>query len=615
VARAAHVDPVDNWEKDTGRIYRIAKAAGKPTRVVPFDLTKLSSDELVNQLTNRNGWFQRAARQLLAERRDETVIPRLRQQARQIKDGPLALQSLWALNVSGGFDDATAAALLEHPFPPVRMWTVRLLGDTRKLSPKQIAEVATLAHGEKDARVRRQLACSAKRWPATGAWPVIRELLHHGGDTNDLHIPLLLWWAIEDKITAHGAGDAFNALLASASDWDQPLMRDHILERLARRTASGLAANANAATACAWLLDTAATSAQRAAVLRGFDKAWEGQRVMAVAGPLGGAFARTWARQANDPLTLRVGLRLAQAEAQSAAIARLTNAAVPEAERAALAETLGQCGLDAAVPALLRLLGDKARLQTAAVAALQNFSRDDIATALLAAYPRLAANARTQTRIALAARANWAVQLVRAVEAGRFEAKELSPDLLRQMVRHNDAALQAAIEMRWGKLQAQSSQEKLSAINQFKLVLNPSGTTHRFKPDLAEGKKLYTQACAGCHKLFGEGASLGPELTGSDRKNIDWLLPQIVDPSAFIRPEFVSHNVEMNDGRSLSGLIAGQTDAAVTLIDARGERTVLNRAGIKEIAPSATSLMPEGLLEAWQPQQVRDLFGYLQAAQ
>lgn len=636
--RASHVDPVDNWEKDTGRIYKIAPERRSPTRreaaqragsepgaaIDKFDLAKFSSDELVNQLTNRNGWFRRQARQLLAERRDAKVIPRLRSQSLQTRDGALALQSLWALNVSGGFDDALAAALLEHPYPPVRVWTVRLLGDTRKLAPKLAQDVSLLARSERDARVRRQLACSAKRWPATTALPVLRELIGHDEDTNDLHIPLLLWWAIEDKVTAPGGAPrsaVLNALLSSAADWDRPLMREQLLERLVRRVASelagatapaGPAADKAAALQCVWLLDTAGNSAQRAAVWRGFDKAWEGQRVVRESGMLREAFGRTWSRERGNALALRVGLRLAYPEAQSAAIARLTNSAAAESERVALAETLGQSGVESAIPSLLHLLRAGAKLQQAAVSALQGFSRDDLAPPLLAAYPGLTAGARAQVRTALASRANWAAQLVRAVEEGTFDAKELSPDLLRQMIRHSDASLTAAIEKRWGKLQAQSSAEKTSTVNQLKLVLNPSGTTLRFKGDAAEGKKLFTTLCATCHKLFGEGNTIGPELTGSDRRNVDWLLGQMVDPSAFIRPEYVNHNVEMKDGRSLSGLLVEQSDSALTLLDARNQRTVLNRNDVKELNASSTSLMPEGLLESLTPQQVRDLFAYLQ---
>src|SRR6185436_16112361 len=105
----------------------------------------------------------------------------------------------------------------------------------------------------------------------------------------------------------------------------------------------------------------------------------------------------------------------------------------------------------------------------------------------------------------------------------------------------------------------------------------------------------------------------GPELTGADRKNSEWLLTQIVDPSAFIRPEYVNHNIEMKDGRSFTGLIVDQNENTIAVLDAQNQRTTLNRAEVKDIVASSTSLMPEGLIETLTPQQVRDLFSYLQA--
>jgi putative membrane-bound dehydrogenase-like protein len=609
--RATHVDSVDNWDKTNGRIYRVGNAkrflqTATRRKAETFDLAKLSSEELVNQLINRNDWFRRAARQHLAERRDANVISRLREQSLQTTNGPLALQSLWALYVSGGFDDRLASKLLKHPHPPVRSWTVRLLGDTKKLSPELQPLVTALARDEKNAGVRNQLACSAKRWPAEPAMRIARELLNHDEDASDPQIPLLLWWAIEDKAVSN-EGDVMG-LLASAADWSRPLMRAHILERLARRYAS--AGDSSSRQVCAWLLTTASAKEQRDAVLRGFDKAWEGQRA-APDDNLAAALARIWS--ADDPLLLRVGLRVGLAQAQQKAIERLTNATVAEGERTALAETVGQCALNPAVPALLQLLRDKPKLQAAAVGALQNFSDREIASAMLASYARLGTEARLRARTVLASRPAWALELVRAVDAKKIDAQEIPADLLRQMVRHNDAQLTAAIEKRWGRLQPQSSAEKVSTVNRLKLVLNPSGTTLRFKGDAVEGKKLFTQACATCHKLFGEGNIIGPELTGADRKNSEWLLTQIVDPSTFIRPEYVNHNVEMKDERSLSGLIVEQSDSTLTLLDAQNQKTVLNRAEMKEIRASEVSLMPEGLLEALAPQQVRDLFSYLQS--
>ncbi len=624
-ARASHVDPVDNWEKDTGRIYRIAaterrspsrRAQKQPGRAgsetgapkQSFDLAKLNNDELIDLLSHHNDWFRREARNQLAERHDANVLPRLRAQSSQTTNAPLALQSLWTLQTCGGFDDAIASKLLQHSSAPVRAWTIRLLGDAKKITPELRRQIVAFARTERSSSVRSQLACSAKRLPVTDALAITRELIRHDEDTADLHIPLLIWWAIEDKTAAHS--DDVLTLLSSTADWQQPMMRQHIIERLARRFATET--NSSSRQQCAWMLRTAMPGEQRDAVLRGFDKAWEGQRGIANLQAVAGAFELVWRGGSTNPLIVRVGLRLGHDGAKEKALVRLADAKAPDAERISLAETIGQWGSVAAVPALTQLLDGKPKLQTAAISALENISHPSVSAALVERYSRLSAEARTRARTALASRPAWSKQLISAVESGKIDAKEITPEVLRQMIAHNDPELSAAIEKRWGKLQAQSSEEKVSTINRLKLVLNPSGTTHRFKGDPTNGKTLFTQVCASCHKLFGEGNTIGPELTGSDRKNTEWMLSQIIDPSAFIRPEYVNHNVEMKDDRSLSGLIAEQSDSAITLLDAQNQRSVLNRADMKELRASSTSLMPEGLLEALDPQQVRDLFSYLQ---
>jgi len=173
--RATHVDSIDTWDRSNGRIYKIEAKGTKPAP--NFDLAKSSSAELVNLLASPNDWFRRAARQILAERRDAKVIPVLRMSLLQGKDSRLALQSLWALKVVGAFDDALAAKLLKHVDDDVRAWTIRFLGDAKRASPAIQKQLVELARTDPSPAVRNQLACSAKRWPGNVALLIIRELL------------------------------------------------------------------------------------------------------------------------------------------------------------------------------------------------------------------------------------------------------------------------------------------------------------------------------------------------------------------------------------------------------------------------------------------------------
>ena len=188
--------------------------------------------------------------------------------------------------------------------------------------------------------------------------------------------------------------------------------------------------------------------------------------------------------------------------------------------------------------------------------------------------------------------------------ADRIPATAVPLDVARRLGEYPDLA--AAATKLFGKVTATPG-EKLARISWLGMVLG-SG-----KGDATRGRPLFTQHCGVCHTLFGQGGKVGPEMTGADRKNRTAMLTHIVDPSAVIRQEFAAVRLDTTDGRTLTGLITEQSPQAVTLLDARAERTIVPRDRIDTITVSPVSLMPEKLLDALTDQQVRDLFAYLAA--
>ena len=616
--RATHVDPLDTWDRSNGRIYKI-EAEG--TRPAPkFDLQKLSTAQLADLLSSSNDWFARRALCSLAQRRDAGILPRLRKQIFQSHDRHLQIESLWALYVSGGFNDNFAEKGLRHPNETIRKWTVRLLGDKKEVSSEMAKSLRSAARSETSAVVRAQMACSAKRLPGKAALPIVRELLLHSEDLNDQHIPLLIWWALEDK----SISDRPQVMEMFRDDevWKSALVQEEILERLARRFASeGKDADF---TSCALLLDRAGHQARIrdavesvptmvSALLRGIDQGLAGRFLEKVPAPLVPWFEAHPPKQ--DASLIRVGLRLGSAEAQKAAWQTIYDPNIPEQERAAIIELSGEARREGFFAQLLKLAENEKRekLRLAALAALQHASEPQIATGLLELYPRFPATLRQRTIQILASRLTWAVQLVSAVEQGRIPPKDILLEEARQMTSHNDAELSRRVEKIWGKIQASTSAEKQNRINELKLVLKPSGVAGReVKGRPPEGKQIFQQACAVCHKLFGEGSTIGPELTALDRKDTDYLLVSIVNPSAYIRNEYVSFEVKTRDDQAISGLMVESGANAVTLLDRNNQRHTISRGQIVELNESQISLMPEGLLDGLQPQQIIDLFSYLQ---
>ena len=128
-----------------------------------------------------------------------------------------------------------------------------------------------------------------------------------------------------------------------------------------------------------------------------------------------------------------------------------------------------------------------------------------------------------------------------------------------------------------------------------------------------DGERVYNQLCARCHKLFGSGGDLGMDLTNSNRSDRNYLLTHIVDPSVYIRKEYMSYEIRAQSGRVLSGLMSEQDASSVTLIDGDYRKTRILRTDVSKVTESGISVMPEGLLDKLTPQQVRDLFAFLQS--
>jgi putative heme-binding domain-containing protein len=128
--------------------------------------------------------------------------------------------------------------------------------------------------------------------------------------------------------------------------------------------------------------------------------------------------------------------------------------------------------------------------------------------------------------------------------------------------------------------------------------------------DLHQGRKLYAQTCAACHTLYGEGGKIGPDLTGSGRSDLHYVLENIVDPSAMVSADYRMAIITLKDDRVLSGIVTRQDARTLTLRE-QAQETTIPRDEITKLRWSSTSMMPDGLLQAMNENQVRDLVGYL----
>jgi putative heme-binding domain-containing protein len=196
--------------------------------------------------------------------------------------------------------------------------------------------------------------------------------------------------------------------------------------------------------------------------------------------------------------------------------------------------------------------------------------------------------------------------LLEQVAAGKIARDDITPFHARQIQSLDDAGLTKRLGEVWGEVRS-STADRRDRIAALKQRLDPATLA---RADLRQGRALFNRACTSCHRLHGEGGAIGPDLTGTGRDNLDYLLENIIDPAATVTADFRMVVIAMNDGRVLNGLIKAQTPRTLTL-QTPTEALVLDRSEIEAIKPSSSSLMPDGLLDTLKPDEVRDLIGYL----
>jgi putative membrane-bound dehydrogenase-like protein len=628
-SRKAHPDPDAEWDRSNGRIYRLMAEGTKP--IPKFDLGKMSSAELVKLLTAANRWYADSARVILAARRDASVFPELRRIALDPKDGRRSLQGLWALYVSGGFDDALASKLLSHPYEYVRSWTVRLLGDKQKVTPGISSQLRALAAKEPGVVVRAQLASTAKRLPAADAVPILAALLEQNKDADDPMVPLLIWWGLENK--AFPGEPAILSWFARPAAWNAALSRGEALRLIQRYAAEGspegyIAAEKLLAAVPPEHGNEALTAlndglGERSGTAKAADTALytevgrierarpdvPGRSYAPVMGRLHTYITARWQESKSDPVRAQLALRANVPGVQDFLLSVAKSPSAPEAQRKALLNVLEELGDSHIVPGLVPLLDANQPLgiRMATLHALNRFGSPAIVARTLQLYETMPAALKSAARDLLFSRTVSASAFLDRITSHPDWAKEVPTAQVRLIAALSSRDLDARVRKIWGNVGQGTPEEKLATMRRFSNDLRAAAG------DVKAGIRVYNEVCSRCHKLFGSGGDLAMELTNANRADRTYLLTQIVDPSVFIRKEYMSYEVHTRSGRLLFGLMAEQDAASVVLIDADYRKTRVPRTDIGSIEESNVSIMPEGLLDKLTPQQLRDLFAYLQS--
>jgi len=306
-------------------------------------------------------------------------------------------------------------------------------------------------------------------------------------------------------------------------------------------------------------------------------------------------------RQLAQALSLTFGSKAALDALRKVLVDR--KAKLPEREKA-LASLVD--ARDAKLPGVLRELLKGEVLRREALRGLGVFEDTKTPGAILKIFNSLDTVGKRDALTTLASRVNYAKALMGAIDKGEVKANELPADIVRQLRSHGQKDINAKLDKVWG-VSRSTPESKLKEIAKYKKLLQAKPA----KPvNLSRGRALYQRTCAQCHKLYGEGGEIGPDITGSNRNNLDYLLTNMLDPNAEIPNDYRTTILRTKDNRILVGVVRRSEGQSVTMATP-AEVVTMAKSDVASIDQQNFSMMPEGLVLAFKQDELHDLVAYL----
>jgi len=585
----------DVMYKDTGRVFRVAPQGLKGHTGI--DLASKSDAELVELQLHPNDWYVRRARVELQGRAIKGELSADTHAAlwklfEEQPDTGRKLRALWTLHVTGGTTPEQLLSLLDHEADYVRGWAVQLLCEDHDPGQAALAKFQELATSDPSPAVRLYLTSALQRIPEAGVWPLARRLAARGEDAEDHNLPKMLWYGIEPHVPDNPE-TAFEVALESQI----PLVTNYIARRIAGTQKLDPLIDA---------LGKAESAMHQLALLEGLRDGSRGQRDIDM--PEGWTAVRTKLAGVDDAqvrdLAKQLDQQFGSEEAAKALLAALQNPEEPAEQRARILQSFAQDGYQPALPIALKLLEEPA-MRLPVIRSLAAYDDPSVPQALLQQYADFSTPEKLEVVQTLASRQNYAQELLKALKYEDIPKRDVPAYVARQLRR----VLGPSFVDYWGSI-TELSEDKAAAMAKYKKLLSEEFVS---SADLANGRAIYDRTCAACHKMYGEGGLVGPDITGSNRANLDYILDNILNPSGEIPEAYQLVIITTRDGRTLSGMVASE-DAQQLTLRLVGQETVVAKSDIQSRETSPISMMPEGLLGVLTNEEVRDLIAYLRTS-
>lgn len=606
----ARRDP-NGIERAKGRLYRV-RYKDSP-RAPKFDLAKETDEQLIERLKSPNVYFRDAAQRLLSERNNKATNAGLQKLTlNETETRKSRMHALWALMGTGSLSVETLTKFMTDRDPLLRAWGFRAAGNQGTNFDGLNALLFNCMHDE-SADVRLQVAITASKVPGLKPISFLMGVLesNHG----DKLIPHVVWQNIHpllenqsDEFVAFVNEQPYSHSLAIRSLLPRAIERmlgrknldlTPVVALIAQLTSSsdedGVTRQCLAILASR--IQTGEIKGEQSAALR--DKlqpvlstilSSKGDRPFSFDAAV---LSATW----NNPAGLDiVGKTLRSTSESETRRLQAVNAMIASGDKSLLDGVAG-------------ILGDRKasspEFRGQVLAAVGRLDDPRVADVVLTSYSKQEPDVQPKAIELLTQRTVWSKRLLTAIGKKEVPVESLNVNQVRKLLASKDAELVKLVTAQWGTVREQRNPQREAIIAEMKTLIRKT------PGDANRGQEVYKKLCGQCHKIYGEGQEVGPDITVNGRSSFDQLLSNVFDPSLVIGAAYQARTVVTTQGRVLTGLVAEDNDQRIVLKVQGGKQEVIPRNEIEETKLSELSLMPEDLEKQLKPQEIADLFAYI----